>query len=751
MKSFRPIFRTVIAAITLFLAITIGGPATALDCVDYFDYAHVSSRQSIFGQGDQVVTQGNTAYVGTDQQLKIFDITDPTEPVELVSFGERGSKCISLYGSLAYISYVGDAADHIDIAGFQIVDISDPSAPVVLSTTETYPDRLGVSARIGNHLLISHADGLRVYDVSDSAAPLFIDQFPAIGSFFDIEIDGIHAYLSGGHEVRVIDISNPTAPALVTALATSQSTQGMDLTGDQLLVAQRWLTNGQLLILDVSNPGAPVQLSLQDLPGTLTDVCRIGDHAFISSGGLIVMDIGDPSAPEYMGVVTFSDGARWVAAAGDQVCISTNNSAYMASYSQFVTVDVSNPNFIPMFASEIAAAAAAMVSLGEHAFLAAGDDDLVVLDLQDPAAPVVLSETYLYGRAHDIVIAGDLAYLAAREGGLQIVDISDPATPVHVGGLVTADDAMSIAIDDAAQVAYVVLNSNALFSVDISDPSQPVQLGVITNYHGNRHIALAGDLLIRGGYESVIYIDVSDPSAMTQSGGFDCGGFPGVRIPIVVEDLLIIGSTSSWDDMCGSAIMVYDISDPQDQVRLDTLPLPQCSLDDLAVSGNTIYAATGLGYAIDFSDPHELVLLGQYGDTWASAVAASEDRVILSYDASSGLNPLSLAPPPCPRTTAVPEEPVAQTHPWLACQPNPFNPTTHVYFEMPTAGRADLAIYSIDGRLVRTLIGAALPAGMHRAQWDGRSDAGLAQSSGIYLLQFQGPGVRAQEKLVLIR
>jgi flagellar hook assembly protein FlgD len=53
-------------------------------------------------------------------------------------------------------------------------------------------------------------------------------------------------------------------------------------------------------------------------------------------------------------------------------------------------------------------------------------------------------------------------------------------------------------------------------------------------------------------------------------------------------------------------------------------------------------------------------------------------------------------------------------------------------FGLPRAGRAELAIYTVQGRLVRRLVHAELPAGEHTATWDGTDDAGRHVSAGVY-------------------
>ncbi len=64
--------------------------------------------------------------------------------------------------------------------------------------------------------------------------------------------------------------------------------------------------------------------------------------------------------------------------------------------------------------------------------------------------------------------------------------------------------------------------------------------------------------------------------------------------------------------------------------------------------------------------------------------------------------------------------------------PNPFNPSTTVRFTLPVAERVSLRVYDVSGRLVRTLIEGAYPAGTAEIMWDGRSDGGAVVASGVY-------------------
>ncbi|MCK4409493.1 MAG: VCBS repeat-containing protein, partial [Candidatus Eisenbacteria sp.] len=68
--------------------------------------------------------------------------------------------------------------------------------------------------------------------------------------------------------------------------------------------------------------------------------------------------------------------------------------------------------------------------------------------------------------------------------------------------------------------------------------------------------------------------------------------------------------------------------------------------------------------------------------------------------------------------------------------PNPFNPVTTIGFTIPDGEGADasvsLAIYSVDGSLVRTLVSGRETRGRHSVVWEGRDASGNRVASGVY-------------------
>ncbi|MBP6875733.1 MAG: T9SS type A sorting domain-containing protein [Candidatus Eisenbacteria bacterium] len=83
-------------------------------------------------------------------------------------------------------------------------------------------------------------------------------------------------------------------------------------------------------------------------------------------------------------------------------------------------------------------------------------------------------------------------------------------------------------------------------------------------------------------------------------------------------------------------------------------------------------------------------------------------------------------------------------------RPNPFTPVTKIGFELAQAGRVELAIYSVDGRLIRTLINEERVAGSHEAIWDGCDAEGKKVASGVYFYKLAAPDIAESRRMILL-
>ncbi len=83
--------------------------------------------------------------------------------------------------------------------------------------------------------------------------------------------------------------------------------------------------------------------------------------------------------------------------------------------------------------------------------------------------------------------------------------------------------------------------------------------------------------------------------------------------------------------------------------------------------------------------------------------------------------------------------------------PNPFNSTTTIEFSLPKRSFVDLDILSVDGRVVRSLVGREMGPGHYQVQWRGRNEENGAVSSGMYLCRLRSNGITLNRKLILVQ
>jgi hypothetical protein len=87
-----------------------------------------------------------------------------------------------------------------------------------------------------------------------------------------------------------------------------------------------------------------------------------------------------------------------------------------------------------------------------------------------------------------------------------------------------------------------------------------------------------------------------------------------------------------------------------------------------------------------------------------------------------------------------------------ACCPNPFNPRTTIYFDLPEEARVSLWIFDAAGRTVRRLLQEdTVTAGRHSAVWNGRDDAGRQVAAGVYFCRLRAGTFRQTRPMTLLK
>ncbi len=83
--------------------------------------------------------------------------------------------------------------------------------------------------------------------------------------------------------------------------------------------------------------------------------------------------------------------------------------------------------------------------------------------------------------------------------------------------------------------------------------------------------------------------------------------------------------------------------------------------------------------------------------------------------------------------------------------PNPFNPNTAIPYELYVDSGVRLAVYDVQGRLVRELVNGVKSAGPHFAFWSGRDTSERPVASGVYVYRLDVAGKTMTKRMVLVR
>ena len=92
----------------------------------------------------------------------------------------------------------------------------------------------------------------------------------------------------------------------------------------------------------------------------------------------------------------------------------------------------------------------------------------------------------------------------------------------------------------------------------------------------------------------------------------------------------------------------------------------------------------------------------------------------------------------------------------FANYPNPFNPETWIPYQLAEHAEVTLSIYSIHGKLIRTLAIGYQPAGLYQYRsravyWDGRNALGEPVASGIYFYTLTAGTFTATRRMLILK
>jgi len=230
----------------------------------------IMASHEVFGGALESVVSGHHAFVAAKSGLRVFDIEDP------VTLTEVGALDDSSYAQA--IAYQNDFVYLVEMyGGFRIVDVAEPTAPVVLSTTPLYPypdTRIDVA---GGFAYVSETDGIVVIGISDPTQPTFVGMASGVEAH-DLVADGAHVYVAALPDgLKIYEPAPfPMGLNLIATLPMVNWVFGLAQHGNHV-----YLTDGDLRVIDVTDPTAPVEVGMVEMPEGAEDVTVIGSRAYV--------------------------------------------------------------------------------------------------------------------------------------------------------------------------------------------------------------------------------------------------------------------------------------------------------------------------------------------------------------------------------------------------------------------------------------------------------------------------------------
>ncbi len=557
------------------------------------------------GLAHSVFVSGNYAYIAysdTDIDtggLQIIDISNPAKPaiissLDTVEYDQQDSVAYKIYvsGNNAYLFYLYSPGPKMNSkTGLQIIDISNPANPILVSNLDNI-DNVFVS---GNYAYATNEEAeLYIIDVSNPANPILVSNMNNIYSIF---VSGNYAFATNGEsELYVIDVSNPANPGIVNSINISQVRGIMPISEKYAYVESE---ESGLYIIDISNPVNPdIVNNIEDVSLGFGKVSITENYIYLSNYNVgeqvQVIDISNPVNP----VIINMD----VPGFPNDFAISGNYLYTDYDLSELLIIDISNlikPNILSSMDKFDRAILSFFVSHNYIYILNGkpGKSGFQIIDASNPAKPYIVSDLNLSDQSNDIYISDKYAYIA-KHGGLKIIDISNPNSPYIIDNNININTSIwgGESIYVSGNYAYITDRWNGLSIIDISNPLNSKLISITKTLSIANNVSISGNYAYVADCDGLLILDISNPYNPFRVGS--------IKTPDFAKSVFISGNYA-YIAAESSGLVIIDISNPANPKIIGNIDT-YGGAEDVSVSGKYAYIADffyGL-FVIDISNPY---------------------------------------------------------------------------------------------------------------------------------------------------
>jgi hypothetical protein len=214
--------------------------------------------------------------------LRVFDVRDPAGIAERARFTvPRGGQELVVSGTLALVaspSVIGVL--HQFIGSVQVLDVSEPISPTLLSTI----GGRGGDVQVAGDTAYIVGAGLSIVDIRDPRHPVVLASIDdnSISDFAKLRVAGGVAYVSAGGELRLYDVRDSRQPRLISKVPVPETVDTSPfVVADGLLYLP---SDAGVTIFDVRDPTSPTLLGQVGVPGGASDIALAGELVYATSG-----------------------------------------------------------------------------------------------------------------------------------------------------------------------------------------------------------------------------------------------------------------------------------------------------------------------------------------------------------------------------------------------------------------------------------------------------------------------------------
>lgn len=310
-------------AMSLMMLGGIGMPATAGDG-DCVVPTLVGSHEMSSFTPTAVAVEGTVVYATMiNGAMDIFDVSDPTDPVFLSTYGVDVpgpyvlTYDLAVSNQMAYLAING-----FNFKGIRVADVSQPEAPFGVGVIEV-GENINLAATANTLITqfdLSDPMGFRAFNMSNPSSPSLIGSFVTPGDMHDITTDGERVYISdGAFGLEILDASDAGVLDFLGLYSAPGFVAGLTAVGDGVAYA---VSNGTLNAIDVSDPASASLLGVVDLGSSPTKVPVVGSTVYLLFNDLEelrILDASDPASIVQIGTYDTHGSKIDMAAEGNTV------------------------------------------------------------------------------------------------------------------------------------------------------------------------------------------------------------------------------------------------------------------------------------------------------------------------------------------------------------------------------------------------------------------------------------------------